>query len=117
MWRNRTFSTMQKRKLQALEFFCYLVLFIVALVMLARATTAHDMYGSWQTNYGGSCCNNQDCHPTDARRVGDHWEVPINGVWHKVPEDAVIRKNSPDGQAHVCNIGETIICFVEPVLA
>ena len=109
---------MQKRKLDALEAFFYLCLLVFALVCLARTAIAHDIYGSWLRNDGmGSCCNMQDCAPAAAERRGDNWYVKAGDGWLKVPEEVVLRKNSPDGQAHACILGGQVICFVEPVLA
>ena len=79
---------------------------------------AHDQYNSWMKNDGtGSCCSNQDCAPAKVRIVNRRWEVEIQGHWVPVPDEVIIKKNSPDGQAHVCNQGVTILCFVEPILA
>ena len=115
MWR---LSTMQKRKLEALETFFYLFLLVLAVVCLARTATAHDIYGSWMKNDGtGSCCNDMDCAPAEVRIMNKRWEVKLHGHWVPVPDEVILKKNSPDGQAHVCNKGVTILCFVEPILA
>lgn len=114
MWR----QPMQRRKADALETLGYLVLLVISLVMLARVALAHDIYTDWQRNDGkGSCCNLIDCAPAEVKRVKKGWEVKLHGHWVPVPEEVVLKKNSPDGQAHVCASGLTILCFVEPILA
>src|SRR5262245_32945150 len=50
----------------------------------------------------GSCCNFYDCRPTQSRRVGDHYEVKVDGEWTRVPNDKINNLVAPDGGAHVC---------------
>jgi hypothetical protein len=90
-----------------------------ALLLLSSPPgSAHDFYSSWMRNDGkGSCCNNQDCAPAAAERRGAHWYVKHHGMWMEVPDNVVLRKSTPDGQAHACILGNVIICFVEPILA
>ena len=117
MWRNPP-STMQKRKWRALETVALAALFAASIVCLARSVRGHEFYTDWQRNDGqGSCCNQIDCAVAEIRRVRDNWEVKLHGHWVPVPQEVILRKNSPDGQAHVCASGVTILCFVEPILA
>lgn len=82
----------------------------------------HDTYKLWKTPSGGSCCNNQDCRPTQARyepTLGV-WRVLVDGVWCPVPASTRRPYASPDGRAHVCAQKQAkgyspcggIICFV-----
>ena len=50
----------------------------------------------------GICCNLMDCRPTQSRRVGDHYEVKVDGEWTPVPNDRINNVVAPDGGAHVC---------------
>lgn len=84
-----------------------------------------------------SCCNKQDCHPTDAEhRDGDWWARPViiheigkegeMGEWMRVPPEKVLKNTTnPTGRAVLCHtqswIGNTfsagsisIYCFVAP---
>jgi hypothetical protein len=39
-----------------------------------------DFYSKLNRNDGkGSCCNLYDCRPTQSRKVGDHYEVKVDG--------------------------------------
>lgn len=89
-----------------------------AIVMTAHGQTPHDrfhyVYEGWLTAAGGSCCNDQDCAPTNGRwRFGpEGYEVQIGGEWRKVPAIAVRPYTSPDGDAHLCVWRDNILCFV-----
>lgn len=82
----------------------------------------HDVYKRWLTPSGGSCCNNEDCRPTQARfdPALAAWQVLVDGVWCPVPESTRRPYPSPDGRAHVCAQKQAngyspcggIICFV-----
>src|SRR5262252_10810372 len=62
-----------------------------------------DFYSKLNRNDGkGSCCNLYDCRPTQSRRVGDHYEVKVDGEWTRVPNDKINNVVAPDGGAHVC---------------
>lgn len=50
----------------------------------------------------GSCCNLTDCRPTSGRVVDDHYEVKVDGVWTRVPQNTIVRRAAPDGGYHVC---------------
>lgn len=60
-----------------------------------------------------SCCNNQDCYPTEFRRTrdGQHWEAlrREDGAWIMIPDEKLEQNvtqrepyDSPDGRSHVC---------------
>lgn len=84
----------------------------------------HDKYHHWyqtlKTPEGLSCCNDQDCRPTQTRvRDGVH-EILVDGVWVPVPMDRVLKQSAPDMGDHVCALpgysqGEThphILCVI-----
>lgn len=71
-------------------------------------------YSTWLMPNGGqkrtsSCCNLQDCYPTQMRNVGGTWFAKRreDGQWIAVPSGKLEQnqsdpRESPDGQAHVC---------------
>ncbi|SRR6266511_1866549 len=67
-----------------------------------------------------SCCNLNDCRPTQSRMIGDHYEVKVEGEWTPVPKGAIQSIMAPDGGAHVCapkQVGSNkgvIYCVVLP---
>lgn len=67
-----------------------------------------------------SCCNLNDCRPTESRSSGDHYEVKVDGKWVAVPPDIIIHIMAPDWGAHVCAPAsfngdpKTIFCVVLP---
>src|SRR6266487_4389372 len=92
---------------------------------LTSVAAAHDgddplsvWYRSLTTTEGQSCCSMRDCAIAEARLEGDHWEVwivPYEGDphWVSVPEEAVLRRENPDGRPIVCRTPNGFIrCFV-----
>lgn len=82
---------------------------------------AHDIYTSWRTHHGGSCCNSKEHSPTgdcgpiaDSNvRVTDRGvDVFIEGQWVQVRPEQIRPYNPPDMQHHVCHKGTLILCFV-----
>jgi hypothetical protein len=49
-----------------------------------------------------SCCNLNDCVPTQSRMMNDRYEVLVEGEWTPVPQDVIQNVTAPDGGAHVC---------------
>jgi hypothetical protein len=80
----------------------------------------HEFYATLKTPFGISCCRDQDCRPTQSRRVGDHYEVKVDGSWMSVSRDVIIDVIAPGGGAHVCAVAsnDTIvdvpICVILP---
>jgi len=70
--------------------------------------------GLHQPGTGMSCCSIADCHPTDFRTSGTHYEALIEGRWLAIPPDKILdRTDNPTGRAVVCytpTLG--ILCFV-----
>ena len=67
----------------------------------------HDLLHSWyktlrQPGTGFSCCNNEDCRPTQARTRGGAIEVIVDGEWTPVPPSTILKQGAPDLNAHVC---------------
>lgn len=75
----------------------------------------HDWYRTLVHPFTGRpCCDDRDCRPTRAY-VDDEgmWRAMLDGQWVIVPNDAVLRKVSPDGRSHICaNERGIIFCFV-----
>lgn len=80
-------------------------------VGVSASASAHDMYSQWRTHTGGFCCNNKDCRPAEEKLTYRGYEVLISGRWIEVPTATVRQQQSPDGQAHVCHIGDVIVCY------
>lgn len=75
----------------------------------------HDkFYSTWirpDVPEWGSCCNNQDCYPTEMKHVGRKWlaQRREDGEWVEVPAEKFehnrvdgLPRSSPDGRNHVC---------------
>jgi hypothetical protein len=88
---------------------------VVSVLLCVRAVAQEGYYGvdhePWHTEFysrlnrndgQGSCCNLNDCRATQSRRVGDHYEVKVDGKWTPVPNDKINNAVAPDGGAHVC---------------
>ena len=96
-----------------LVIFCA-VLAILWMVWPARSQHGHHGHGhdvlhDWYRKLmrpdflSSSCCNEQDCRPTESRWNGTHWEAKKDGWWIIVPPEKVIYKDpSIDTQAHLC---------------
>lgn len=70
-----------------------------------------------------SCCNNQDCRPTQARQLPDgSWEALKDARWVKIPPGKINREESFDSSAHICAPppdwtaydADYVFCFVKP---
>ncbi len=65
---------------------------------------------------GTSCCNLNDCTPTDAEWKGGQWWAMIRGQMTPIPPEKIVRSPlSMDGEAWVCVGTVTIFCFVPPL--
>jgi hypothetical protein len=84
----------------------------------------HEMfYSSWMMpdHPNVSCCNKQDCYPTEARYRDGFWEARRreDGGYVRVPWEKVEqRRDNPDGRNHVCmpspersSRGDEVYCF------
>src|SRR3974377_341732 len=61
-----------------------------------------DWFRSMTSPSGKLCCSEADGHRTHYEMRGNRYWVPINGQWHSVPPEAVIRgARSPFGDAGV----------------
>lgn len=88
-------------------------------------------YSHWMMpkNRNISCCHNEDCKPSEARKIGDDWyarQEGDTGEFTKVPKDTVDiglpdSPDSPDGRSHMCGRrysggwasgGFTVFCFI-----
>jgi len=76
-------------------------------------TNQHDSSGRW-------CCSISDMRPTDARIVGDHWEVHVTPQhwpgetdrWIAVPDEKVIRGKNPVGVPILGLYQGRVQCFI-----
>ncbi len=63
-----------------------------------------------------SCCNLNDCGPTDAEFREGQWWATIRGKWTPIPDTKVVHNPiTIDGEAWVCASEYTIFCFVPPL--
>jgi hypothetical protein len=75
-------------------------------------------YETWDRpdKAGASCCNRNDCEQAvDVRQIDGHWwaRKKSGGPLMSIPPEKVEqRRDSPDGQSHVCSIGSTVLCFL-----
>jgi len=65
----------------------------------------HHWYMTLKDWKGRSCCNMQDCRPTQSRWRNQDVEVMVNGEWTKVPPHKILPLASPDLRTHVCGPG------------
>lgn len=86
----------------------------------------HDYLHHWyqtlkQPNSGISCCNKQDCRPTEARMLPDGTiEAMKDGRWVTIPPEKILNVPSPDLNSHICAPDSTsrayhpdhVFCFV-----
>lgn len=79
----------------------------------------HDrFYSSWDRPDmpGVSCCNKEDCYPTEAKFERGSWYAKQreNGEWMKVPPEKIERnRDAPDARAHVCaSKWGYVYCFI-----
>jgi hypothetical protein len=70
-----------------------------------------------------SCCNKQDCHGTQVKKIDGRWQFWDYWSWTEAPRwrdvpDSVLEHNqpdpreSPDGQNHVCASPGHVFCAV-----
>lgn len=75
-------------------------------------------YKNWmQPDYPNlSCCNKQDCYPTEARFKRGLWwaRQRETGGWMNVPPEKVEQhRDNPDGRNHVCaSRAGYVYCFI-----
>lgn len=97
-----------------LAFFVVLLIFAMFILDSKRAGAqgfhgdGHDKMHHWYrtlkrpgTNY--SCCNENDCRPTDARILEDGTiQAMKDGRWITIPKDRILNVNPPDLNSHIC---------------
>jgi hypothetical protein len=63
-----------------------------------------------------SCCNLSDCAVvSEVRRLGNRWQArrKSDGAWLSIPPEKIEeRRDSPDGQSHMCSVGVNVFCFI-----
>lgn len=79
-------------------------------------------YSQWMRSLvrpdtGTSCCNFQDCRPTEADFRDGQWWADVLGEWRPIPPEKVVKDPpSIDGEAWVCAMNRTIFCFIPPAM-
>lgn len=101
------------------------VLYVAA--MAARGQEMHQhshdgaagrFYADWMMpdQPSTSCCNQQDCYPTEAQYRNGQWFAMQRetGQWVAVPPGKVeTNRDNPDGRNHVCmSSAGTVYCFI-----
>ena len=73
----------------------------------------HHIYSKLRNRIGHSCCNGEECRPTQMKWVGDRWQVMVDGEWSDFDNDVDlldaedlarqgIDRNDLPATAHVC---------------
>lgn len=88
--------------------------FAVILALSPFGVMAHDIYHDWKIpGSDTSCCHGDDCRPTVAEIREDEWWALVDGQWHRIPDNLILKMPSPDGRSHVCASKHRMIyCFV-----
>lgn len=70
----------------------------------------------------GSCCNNEDCYPTEFKKEGSDWYARRrqDGAWIRIPPEKFehnrvdgLPRDNPDGRNHVCmNAHGDVFCAI-----
>lgn len=81
----------------------------------------YEKWMSMPSDRKASCCNQEDCYPTEVRAVADGWEFwdRDEQKWRAIPQDRLESNakdplDSPDGRSHVCvyKTTGTVLCAV-----
>lgn len=82
-----------------------IILFILCVVLTAKAN-AHDIYNTWKNPITKeSCCSNKDCQLTKAYWNGKQWVALYKGQYILIPNSLVLnteKLKEYDGNAHLC---------------
>ena len=106
----------------------YLLVAALAATVLVTYAFAHESHGvdysKWKMPNApyASCCNNQDCYTTRARRTANGWEAHKRETnqWISVPDNKYDERTGfsgegapDDGQTHLCSPAgaDTVYCF------
>jgi hypothetical protein len=75
----------------------------------------HHIYKDWRTpgNPAVSCCHDEDCRPTRAKRdENGNWLAWTGRKWLTVPSRALMPPDMVgDGRSHICERQDYIYCF------
>lgn len=75
-------------------------------------------YETWQRPDmpSSSCCSKADCDiAVDVKQIAGQWwaRKKSGGPMTSIPAEKIEqRRDSPDGQSHLCAIGTTVFCFL-----
>lgn len=93
----------------------------VVVCLMATPAPAHDSarpdldkwFASLRNKNKYLCCDKQEAKETEYDMRGNHYWVPVNGVWMEVPDDAVVKGPNRDGAALLWLDGlDHIRCFM-----
>lgn len=83
----------------------------ILLILAAVPAQAHDIYTGLKNERGQDCCHNIHCRPVGACILPDHHEgVMIGELCTPIPEGALVKEPSPDGNSHACIVGGQLRC-------
>lgn len=101
----------------------FIAAYLIALLIPAFAHDGNHEHDNWfkslSSTGGGVCCDGSDAFSVldpdwDVSR--DHYRVRLDGKWHDVPDDRIVKTNNLVGVAKVWPVfmpSETIIrCFL-----
>jgi hypothetical protein len=84
---------------------------------IIHGATGH-FYETWQRPDmpSSSCCNKADCDvAVDVKQIAGQWwaRKRSGGPMTSIPAEKIEqRRDSPDGQSHLCAVGTTVFCFL-----
>lgn len=87
---------------------------IIALALLAAVPAqAHDWYTGLKNQKGQDCCAGIHCQPVGACVLPDHREgLMIGDLCMPIPDEALVKESSPDGNSHACIVGGQLRCAI-----
>ncbi len=84
--------------------------------MAAPPDNADPALGPWFKSLykpnGTSCCSIADCRLVESKMTYDGYEVVVDGRWISVPNEIIIHRDNPTGEAVLCQRGGEMHCFV-----
>jgi hypothetical protein len=106
----------------ALPFLALWLALVAGIALAAPPEGADPALAPWfqsltQPGTGSSCCSIADCRPTDWKFSDGHYEIPVDDKWIAVPDELVLKRENPTGNAIACKLNGRVLCFVPPSLA
>lgn len=92
-----------------------LALLVLIAPAYAGAPDENWFRGLKQPTTGATCCDIADCRLTTADWYASGWWAEVQGEVMLIPDEKVLKRQSPDGEAYVCSgYGRKIYCFIPP---